>query len=227
VVIMAGGKGTRLAPFTQVLPKPLIPVGERTMIEYIIDNFRVFGVKKFYLTLNYKGELIEAYFKGSEKDYEVEFIWEEDYLGTAGSLKFLKGELEGDFIVSNCDILLKTDFSEVLDFHKKNASIFTSITAIQYYKIPYGVVNIKNGGIIADIIEKPEYTFQINTGVYVLNYKVLSYIPLNTYFDMPELVKVLLQKGEKVLAYPINEGDYIDMGQWEEYKEAFRKLSEL
>jgi len=227
VVIMAGGKGTRLAPITRILPKPLIPVGEKTMVEHIIDNFRSFGVKKFYFTVNYKGELIEAYFKGIKKDYEVEFIWEKDYLGTAGSLKFLEGKIIGDFIVSNCDVLLKANFSEILEFHKENRALFTSITAIQHYKIPYGVVSIKNGGIISNIIEKPEYTFQVNTGVYILNSKVLKYIPLNSYFDMPDLVKVLLQEGEKVFAYPVNENDYIDMGQWEEYKEAFRKLSEL
>ena len=224
VVIMAGGKGKRLLPVTKVLPKPLIPVGEKTMIEHVMDTFKKFGVDTFYLTLNYKGELIEAYFRSIKENFNVKFLWEKDYLGTAGSLKFLEGKIEGDFIVSNCDVLLRVDFSKVLEFHRENKAVFTSITAIRYYKIPYGVVKITDGGLISGVIEKPEYTFQINTGVYVLNSRVLSYIPLNSRFDMPDLIKVLLEKKEKVLAYPVNENDYIDMGQWEEYKNALEKM---
>ncbi len=224
VVIMAGGKGTRLAPFTQVLPKPLIPVGEKTMVEHIIDKFRAFGVKKFYLTLNYKGELIKAYFDGIKKDYDIYFIWEKKFLGTAGSLSLLKEKIKGNFIVSNCDILINADFSKVLEFHKNNNSIFTSITSIQRYKIPYGVVNIKHGGLISEIIEKPEYVFQINTGVYVLNSEALNYFPENEYYDMPEFIKKLMDNSKKVFAYPVNESDYVDVGQWEEYKKAVGKL---
>jgi len=228
VVIMAGGKGTRLAPFTYVLPKPLIPVGDKTMVELIIDNFRIFGVKKFFLTLNYKGEMIEAYFNGIEKDYEIEFVWEDKFLGTAGSLRLLEDKLEEDyFIVSNCDILIRANFSEVLKFHKSNQAVFTSITAIQHYRIPYGVVNVQNGGVIESIEEKPEYIFQVNTGVYLLNKTILNLIPENQYFDMPNLIKKLLSEGKKVLAYPVNESDYIDVGQWEDYKRALSKLGGL
>lgn len=227
VIIMAGGKGTRLAPFTHVLPKPLIPIGEKTMVEHIMDSFRAFGVKKFFLTLNYRGKMIEAYFNGIKKDYEIEFIWESDFLGTAGSLKLLEHKVEEDFIVSNCDILIRADFSEILEFHRSNQASFTSVTAIQHYRIPYGVVNIQNGGVIESIEEKPEYTFQINTGVYVLNKSILGFIPENQYFDMPDLVKRLLSEGKKVLAYPVNESDYIDVGQWEDYRKALSKLGGL
>jgi NDP-sugar pyrophosphorylase family protein len=226
VVIMAGGKGTRLSPFTKVLPKPLIPVGEKTIIEHIIDRFYRFGVRKFYITLNYKGEMIEAYFKGLEKDYEVEFIREERFLGTAGSLKLLEDKLEKDeFFVSNCDILVDADYSEILDFHRSSGSIFTSVTAIRHYRIPYGVVLTSNGGIIDKIVEKPEYTFQINTGVYLLNKNVLELIPQGFPFDMPELINTLLERGEKVSAYPVSEGAYIDTGEWKEYRMALKKLS--
>ena len=224
VVIMAGGKGTRLSPYTQILPKPLIPLGDKTMIEYIIHNFLEYGIKTFFLTLNYKGELIEAYFKGIEKDYDINFVWEKEFLGTAGSLKLLEETLNGDFIVSNCDILVNANFYHAYEFHKKNNSVFTSITSIQHYKIPYGVVNIKSGGLIEGIEEKPEYTFQINTGVYILNSKVLKYIPKNRYFDMPELIKQLIDSKESVFAYPVNESEYIDMGQWKEYKKALKIL---
>ncbi len=225
VVIMAGGKGTRLKPFTKIFPKPLIPVGDKTMIEHIINSFREFGIKNFYVIINYKGELIETYFKNIEKNYNIEFIWEEEFLGTAGSLYLLKNKLNSDFIVSNCDILLDVDYSEVFEFHKKNKAYFTSITSIQHFSIPYGVVHVSNGGKVKDIKEKPEYTFQINTGVYILNPNVLDYIPENKHIDMPQLIRALIEDNKKVLAYPINEGDYIDMGQWKEYKLALEKLS--
>jgi len=227
VVIMAGGKGTRLAPFTYVLPKPLIPVGEKTIVEHIIDSFRTFGVKKFFLTLNYRGEMIEAYFNGIKKEYEIEFIWEKDFLGTAGSLKLLKDKVEGDFIVSNCDILIQADFSEILEFHRNNQAAFTLVTAIQHYRIPYGVVNARDGGLIESIEEKPEYTFQINTGVYILNESTLDFIPKNQYFDMPDLIRRLLSEKKRVLAYPISESDYVDVGQWEDYRKALNKLGGL
>ncbi|BAI79871.1 nucleoside-diphosphate-sugar pyrophosphorylase [Deferribacter desulfuricans SSM1] len=228
VVIMAGGKGTRMKPFTEVLPKPLIPVGDKTAVELIIDEFRKFGLDNFIFTLNYKGEIIEAYFNTIEKDYKTDFIWEKDFLGTAGSLKFLENkDIKDDFIVSNCDILIKANFKEILDFHKKNKAVLTSVTSIQHYKVPYGVVEINSGGKIKKIIEKPEYTFQINTGVYILNKKALKYIPENKYFDMPQLIDKLIENKETVLAYPIKEKDYIDLGQWEEYKKALKIFEEF
>lgn len=227
VVIMAGGLGTRLAPFTGIFPKPLIPVGNKTMIEHVIDNFKNYGVKKFIITVNHKGKLIEAYFNSIERDYDIEFIWEKEFLGTAGSLKLLSNLNYDDFIVSNCDIIVKTDFSNLVEFHKQNNSLFISVTSIQHYKIPYGIVTTKSGGAIESIEEKPEYSFQINTGVYVLNTSVLEFIPYNQFFDMPNLINVLLTQNKKVVAYPVNEGDYIDMGQWEEYKKAVEKINIL
>lgn len=227
VVIMAGGKGTRLDPLTKILPKPLIPVGEKTMVEHIIDNFKTFGLEKFYFILNYKGTMIEAYFNSIEKDYQIEFIWEKEFLGTAGGLKLLENKLKGDFVVSNCDILVKADFYDVYNYHKDNESCLTSITSIQHHKIPYGVVNIQNGGKIKNIEEKPEYSFQINTGVYFLNSEVFKYIPDNKYFDMPELIKSLINNNKKVLAYPVNESNYMDMGQWEDYKMVLKNFLEV
>ncbi len=225
VVIMAGGKGTRLAPFTDILPKPLIPIGNKSIIEHIISNFSAQGVQKFYMTLNYKGQMIEAYFKGIKKNYEIEFIYEDSFLGTAGSLKLLENKIKGDFFVSNCDILLKANFADALNFHTQNKASITSITSIQHYKIPYGVVNIKNGGYIESVVEKPEYTFQINTGVYILNNEALKFIPADKAFDMPQLIKRLIDENKKVCAYPENESNYLDIGQWDEYRKVVQKLS--
>lgn len=224
VVIMAGGKGTRLEPFTTILPKPLIPISDKPIVEIIINKFRDFGIKEYYLTLNYKGEMIEAYFKHVEKDYELKYVWEDDFWGTGGSLKLLENQISDVFIVSNCDVIVKADFEEVVALHKKEKASMTVLSSIQHYKIPYGVINFKGGGRITDIIEKPEYTFTINTGVYVLNKDILRFIPEKSYFDMTDLISYLLKNNKKVITYPVNENDYIDIGQWEEYRRAVDKL---
>lgn len=225
VVVMAGGRGTRMKPFTDVLPKPLIPVGEKTAIEKIIDNFKKFGLNKFYAILNFKGPIIEAYFSTIEKDYEIEFIWENEFLGTAGGIKLLENKIDSEnFFVSNCDIFVKANLKEVLQFHRENNSYLTSITSILHYKIPYGVVEINRGGKIFKITEKPEITFQINTGVYLLSKAVLEYIPYREYIDMPNLISILIERGKNVFAYPVGESDYIDIGQWDEYRRAMKIL---
>jgi len=225
VVIMAGGKGTRLDPFTRVLPKALVPFKEKTISEHIIDSFKKFGVQKFYFTLNFKGRVIESYFNSIQKDYEIEFIWEEEFLGTAGSLSLLIDKINSDFFVTNCDILLNVNYNKVYKYYKEVDAFFASITSIRHYAIPYGIVYTGEQSIIKKIEEKPEHIFQINTGVYLLNKEVLDYISENTYIDMPQLIDRLLEENKKVIAYPINEKDYIDIGQWEEYRK-FMKIFE-
>lgn len=224
VVIMAGGKGTRLEPFTTILPKPLIPINDKPIIEMIINKFREFGIHEYYLTLNYKGEMIEAYFKHVKRDYELKYVWEDDFWGTGGSLKLLEKQIGDVFIVSNCDVIVKANFEEVVKIHKRQKASLTVLSSIQHYKIPYGVIDFKTGGRITHILEKPEYTFTINTGVYVLNKEVLQYIPAGSYFDMTDLISCLLKNKKKVVTYPVNENDYVDIGQWEEYRRAVDKL---
>jgi dTDP-glucose pyrophosphorylase len=225
VVIMAGGKGTRMAPFTSILPKPLIPIGEKTVLELIIEGFREFGIRDYYLTLNHKGEMIQAYFNSIEKDYNIHFITEKAYLGTAGSLKLVKDSVGDTFIVSNCDIIVRADYAEVVEFHRDNKAELTILSSIQRYCIPYGVVQFRQGGEVTQLIEKPEYTFTINTGVYILNRECLNLIPRDTFYNMTDLIETLISQDRKVLTYPVNESDYIDIGQWKEYREAVRKLS--
>ncbi len=225
VVIMSGGKGTRMEPFTRVLPKSLIPVGNKTILEMIIDEFRNFGINRFIFTLNYKGSMIEAYFKSIEKNYDIQYIWEKDFLGTAGSLNLVKDIVQDTFIVSNCDVIVKANYQDGINFHRSHNASLTLLSSIQHFKIPYGVVNFKNGGEVTEIIEKPEYTNTINTGVYILEKSCLDLIPDNTVMDMPILIEKLLKSGKKVLTYPINEHDYIDIGQWDEYKKTIDKLT--
>jgi len=225
VVIMAGGKGTRMAPFTSILPKPLIPIGERTVLEVIIEGFREFGIRDYFLTLNHKGEMIQAYFNSIEKDYNINFVSEKDCLGTAGGLKLIEKLVCDTFIVSNCDIIVRADYAEVVEFHRDSKAELTILSSIQRYRIPYGVVQFRQGGEVTQLLEKPEYTFTINTGVYILNRECLKLIPNDTFFNMPDLIETLIRQNRKVLTYPVNENDYIDIGQWKEYREAVQKLS--
>jgi NDP-sugar pyrophosphorylase family protein len=219
---MAGGKGTRLDPFTKVLPKPLLPVKDKTIVEHIIDSFKKFGYYKFILILNYKGKLIESYFNAIDKDYSIEFLWEDNFYGTAGALSLLKDIDSENFFVSNCDILLKINYLDVLKTHMGTKADFTTITSIKHYKVPYGVVETGENNFVKKINEKPEMTFQINTGVYLINKNILDYIPEKKYLDMPNLIHMLIENDHKVLAYPINENDYLDTGQWDEYKKTLK-----
>jgi len=225
VVIMAGGRGFRLEPFTKILPKPLVPIGDRTIIEIIIDEFKKQGVTKFYITLNNKGKMIKLYLDNIVKDYDIKYVWEKgDFLGTAGSLKLLEHKISDVFIVSNSDVIAKANFEEVLTFHIKQESSLTVVSAMQHYRIPYGVIKYKKGGEIIDIEEKPERTFPINAGIYILNRETIKYIPKKSFFDMTDLVKILVKNNKKVVMYPVNENDYSDIGQWEEYQKAIQKL---
>lgn len=225
VVIMAGGKGTRLKPFTDVLPKPLVPIKEKPIMDWIIDEFKVFGANRFYATLNYRGKMIEAYYSSINKDFTIEYAWEDDFYGTAGSLNLLKGEIDGTFIVSNCDIIVKANYEDVLNFHKKSGAMMTIVSSIQHHQIPYGVIEFSDGGKVKNIMEKPEYSHAINTGVYILEKECLNFIPEKQFFHITHLMEILMEKGLNVMTYPVNENDYIDIGQWEEYMSASEKFN--
>lgn len=225
VVIMAGGKGTRLDPFTRVLPKPLIPIGNQTIIELIMEKFSKFGVNDFHISINHKGKMIKAYFEDNTHKYRISFIEEPKPLGTAGSLKYIHSKLKGDILVSNCDIIIDADYQDIYEFHKDNNFDLTIIASMQHHKVPYGVCEIENGGHLQKLIEKPEYDFLVNTGFYVLNSKILPYIPDDTYFDMTDLIELLKTKKMNVGVYPVSEKSWIDIGQWQEYREALKVLN--
>jgi len=142
-------------------------------------------------------------------------------------LKLIDNDISETFIMTNCDIIVKVNYQKVVDFHKENKSYLTILSSIQYHKIPYGVIMHKNGGEVTEIIEKPEYTFNINTGIYVFNKGCIKFIPENSYFDMPDLIKLLIKNNKKILIYPVNQKDYIDIGEWEAYKKSIEQLSIL
>lgn len=224
VVIMAGGKGARLDPFTRILPKPLIPIGNRPVIELIMDKFKEFGIEKCYLTINHMSKIIRAYFEESSAQYKITFIEEGKPLGTAGSLRFLQEEIFSDFFVTNCDTIIDADYVGIYEFHEKNQYDITVIASTQHYHIPYGICEIKNGGGLAHIKEKPEYSFLANTGMYILKKDVLKFIPENTFFNLTDLIEVLLKKEGNIGVYPVSEKSWIDVGEWDEYKKGVKLL---
>ncbi len=225
VVIMAGGKGTRLDPFTRILPKPLIPIGDKTVIEVIIDSFCEYGINEFYISVNHKSKIIKSYFEELDPPYHVKYIYEEKPLGTAGSLQFLHGQLSGSFIVINCDVIIKTDFSELMDFHYQNKNAITLVASLKNYHIPYGICEIENGGTLIRITEKPEYNLLVNTGMYVLNANTLEFIPENEFFHITQLIEKAKARGAKIGVFPISEDAWIDTGEWAEYKKAIALLN--
>ncbi len=222
VVIMAGGRGMRLLPYTQVLPKPLIPIGNTTILEQVIDSFREAGCGRFYVSVNYKKNLIKAYLQDIHPDYEVSYVEEESFLGTAGSLYLVKDEIKEPFFVSNCDILLDVDYGKVMKLHRKNGNAITLITSLKNYTIPYGVVNIDGEGQVESLSEKPEMSFLVNTGVYVLSPEVLRYIPKEEFMHITDLIQVCLDKGEKVGVYPVTEKAWEDMGEFSTMEEMLK-----
>ncbi len=225
VVIMAGGKGSRLAPFTRILPKPLIPIGDRPIIQIIIDRFLEQGAGPFYISLHHKSRMIRSYFEEVRGDYKIRYIEEDEPLGTAGCLARLKGKIKGPFIVTNCDIMIDTDYADILRLHKENKNDLTMVVSMKHYLIPYGVCEISKGGNLLSIREKPEYDLLVNTGMYIIEPSVLPLIPANKPFDIDELIVKARSHGRKVGVFPVREQDWTDIGQWEEYKKALKEMA--
>ena len=225
VVIMAGGKGTRLDPFTRILPKPLIPFGDKPIIRVIMDNFKKFGSNKFHITVNEKSNMIKAYFHECKTLYNIKYINEKKPLGTAGSLKLLKNELKNTFFVTNSDILINSNYPLILAFHKKNNYDVTLVSSIRNYIIPYGVCNFNEEGELKNIKEKPNYNFFVNTGLYIIEPKVLKLIPKNIKFDMTELLDKVGKSKMRVGVFPISENSWMDIGHWSEYNKNIDKIN--
>jgi len=224
VAIMAGGKGTRLEPFTRVLPKPLVPIQEKPVIEHIIERFTAVGINDFHITVNYKSRILKAFFEELQPDYSISFIEEQEPLGTAGSLRLLDGQFEEPFLVTNCDIIIDTDYVDLYAFHKKKRYDITLVASMKNYIVPYGTCELNGNGYLDHIKEKPEYNFLVNTGLYILNPGVLKFIPGGTKYHITELIEDVKKQGMKVGVYPISEEAWIDVGQWTEYQKAVDRL---
>ncbi|MCM8761205.1 MAG: sugar phosphate nucleotidyltransferase [Candidatus Omnitrophica bacterium] len=222
VVIMAGGKGERLDPFTKILPKPLIPFGDKPILEKIMDNFNKYGFYNFILTLNYKKELIKMYLKENQLPYKVDWVEEDEYLGTAGSLGLLRNRIKETFFVCNCDILLDNEFKNILLWHKGEKAQITIIGCHKEMSIPYGMLEIENGDLKA-INEKPVFDLIINVGVYIMEPGVMGLIGDRERIDMNHLIERAIKKSLKVSVYPVY-GGWVDIGQWKEYQDSLYLL---
>lgn len=224
VVIMAGGLGTRLYPYTKILPKPLIPIGEIPISEHIINRFNQYGNDKFFLIVNHKKNMIKAYFNEIEKNYEVNYVDEDQPLGTGGGLSLLKGKINSTFILSNCDILIEEDYEKIYNYHKKENNLITMVCSLKNIKIPYGVVEISETGEIEGMKEKPEFSFFTNTGMYIAESKVIDELEENKVMGFPDIIEKYKQAGEKIGVYPISENSWLDMGQLDEMDKMRRRL---
>lgn len=217
VIIMAGGLGTRLKPITNVIPKPLIPIGEKTMLEHIFDRFSKHGCNSFHISVNYKADLIDFYLKSKNLPYSINYFKEDKPMGTAGSLSLLKGVINETFFVSNCDILIEQDYSEILDYHRTNKNDITIVAALKHYSIPYGTIETTHNGQLVSLQEKPELTFKINSGMYILEPNLLNEIPENQFLHITHLIDKIHKKGGNVGVFPVSEKSWKDIGEWEEY----------
>jgi dTDP-glucose pyrophosphorylase len=224
VVIMAGGVGSRLKPLTNVLPKPLFPVGDHTIIEEIFCRFSKYGCNEFHISVNYKAELIEFYLRNQDHQYTLEFFREKKPMGTAGSLSLLKDKISKTFFVSNCDILIDQDYSEILDFHIFNKNEITIVAALKNYPIPYGVIETGENGALLNIQEKPEFTFKINSGMYILEPHLINEIPMNNFYHITELISKVINRKGRMGVFPVSEGSWKDIGDWTEYNKTILNI---
>ena len=221
VVIMAGGKGTRLKPYTEVLPKPLLPINNKPAIRHILDKFQQYGPKKFYITVNYKAEVLKSYFSETRGTYKIDVINEDKPLGTAGSLYYLKNKIKNHFFLTNCDTIINTDFHKILKFHKNNKLDITTVVANKFFTIPYGVCEVNNKNFT--LTEKPKLKFKVNTGLYLIEAKILKLIKKNKYLDFNTLLNESIKKNKKVGYYEIKDKDWVDVGQMDKYKNFLNK----
>lgn len=224
LVIMAGGKGTRLYPYTKVLPKALIPIGDLTISERIIKQFTDWGCRDIYLIVNYKGGMIKAYYEELNKNFNIHYIEEEEFLGTGGGLSLLKGKINSTFILSNCDVLVDADYNCILKTHLTEKNIITFVTAMKDVVIPYGIITTTSKGQIVNIHEKPEMSFLTNTGIYVIEPGVINDLANEEFIHITDIAQGYLDRDEKIGAFPVSGKAWLDMGQFNEMDVMLKEL---
>jgi len=219
VILMAGGLGTRLRPLTEDTPKPLLKVGNKPILETIIENFAKYGFVNITISVNYKADMIKEYFgDGNQLGVNIDYIEETQRLGTAGALALIKDKPKEPFFVMNGDLLTNVNFGHMLDFHSKENSIATMGVREYDFQVPYGVIKTK-GSAITSIEEKPVHKFFVNAGIYTLSPKVFDFIPQNTFFDMPTLFEKLIEADLKSISFPLHEY-WLDIGRISDFEQA-------
>ncbi len=221
VVIMAGGKGTRLKPYTEVLPKPLLPINKKPAIRHILEKFQQYGPTKFFISVNYKAEVLKSYFSETKGNFNITIINEDRPLGTAGSLFYLKNKIKNHFFLTNCDTIINTDYQKIIKFHKKNHNDITTVVANKKFIIPYGVCNYEKK--IFNLIEKPKLYFRVNVGLYLINKSIIKLIKKKKSLDFNQLLLQSNKNKKKIGFFEIKEKDWIDVGQMDKYKNYLNK----
>jgi NDP-sugar pyrophosphorylase family protein len=225
-VILAGGKGTRLLPFTKVFPKPLVPLDERPIIDTIVRQLKHFGFTRLTLAVGYMAEMIQTYMRhGEQYGIEINYSFEEEPLGTVGPLAQIR-DLDQTFLVMNGDVITNLDYSDLVAFHKQRGALATIGTFQKQFKIELGIIHNDDQYAVVDYIEKPVYTFNVSMGVYVFDIKVLNYIEPKKYLDFPDLVKRLLAQGQPVVSYPFD-GYWLDIGNHRDYERALEEYEAI
>ena len=226
-VILAGGKGTRLKPYTTVFPKPLMPLGDKPILEIVIGQLKSHGFDEAIITVGHLAELIMTFFgDGSKVGVKIKYSREDKPLGTAGGLGLIKEELNETFLMMNGDVLTTLDFSDLVNYHKRNGAIATIGLKKRDVKIDFGVVEIDDSNSIVGYKEKPKIDYLVSMGVYVFDPRVLEYIKSNEYLDFPDLAKNLIANGETVRGY-VYDGYWLDIGRPDDYEKANREIEEI
>jgi dTDP-glucose pyrophosphorylase/mRNA-degrading endonuclease RelE of RelBE toxin-antitoxin system len=225
-VIMSGGRGQRLQPLTDTIPKPLLKVGDKTIIEHNLDRLALFGIDDFWISLRYLGEQIENKLgKGEDRNVNIEYIWEREPLGTIGAVSKINNFHHENILVTNSDLLTNVDYEKFfLEFLSSNADL--AVLTIPYQvDVPYAVLETKNG-VIKSLKEKPTYTYYSNGGIYLIKRHVLKYIPDNTFFNSTDLIESLIENNYKVVSYPFS-GYWLDIGKHEDFQRAQTDINYL
>lgn len=221
VVVMAGGEGTRLRPLTNILPKPLLPIGKKTIIESIMDRFVEVGCRRFFISLNYMADTIERYLtEHNDGRYEFTFFRETMPMGSGGSLSLIREKIKEPFFVTNCDNILQQDLAEIVEVHRQNKNEMTVVAAVKSMKLPYGNLVVGKDERVINVEEKPEFLFRVNTGVYVMEPRLLNEVPDGRYFPITDLMNIIIKRDGRVGCFPITDGSWCDIGNWEDYTKA-------
>ena len=202
-------------------------MGDRTVIEIIIDQFLPYGLRAFHLSVNYKSKILKSFFEELSPQYSVAYLEEREPRGTAGALRALYEDSPEHLIVTNCDIIIQADLAELVSFHEENNHDLTLVASLKDYKIPYGVCELEKGGSLAQIKEKPQYSFLVNTGMYVVRRDRLNLIPEDAHCDMTDFIETLKMQGGSIGVFPIGENAWIDTGEWAEYRKAVESLGRV
>ena len=225
-VVLAGGKGVRLAPYTRILPKPLMPIGDMPILEVLLRQMKRAGIEEVILTVGHLAQLLRTFFwDGSQWGLDITYSYEEKPLGTAGPLSLIEG-LDSTFLVTNGDVLTTLDLRELLAFHRSQGGIATIAVHRRQVKIDLGVVQWNGGDTISGYIEKPTYDYTVSMGIYVFEPEVLEFIPFNFYLDFPDLVLKMIAAGEKVSGYRFD-GYWMDLGRPDDYAEAAKDFANM